>query len=39
MTTVSLELLPRSTVLTPGPGRKRTTEELKAIAGAIGREI
>lgn len=32
MTAVALDLLPRSTVLTPGPGRRRTTEELKAIA-------
>ena len=39
MTAVSLELLPRSTVLTPGPGRKRTTEELKAIAEEAGRRF
>ncbi|HJC61330.1 MAG TPA: phosphoadenosine phosphosulfate reductase family protein, partial [Candidatus Dietzia intestinigallinarum] len=39
MTAVGLELLPRSTVLTPGPGRKRTTDELKAIAEEAARRF
>ncbi|MFI8591288.1 phosphoadenylyl-sulfate reductase [Dietzia maris] len=39
MTAVALDLLPRSTVLTPGPGRKRTTSELKAIAEEAGRRF
>ena len=39
MTPVSLDLLPRSTVLTPGPGRKRSAEELKAIAEEAARRF
>ena len=39
MTAVALDLLPRSTVLTPGPGRRRTTEELKAIADEAARRF
>ncbi|HHX83975.1 MAG TPA: phosphoadenylyl-sulfate reductase, partial [Actinomycetales bacterium] len=37
--TVDLDLLPRSTVLTPGPGRRRTGEELEAIADEAARRF